>query len=486
MAARSSASQLTDDERARALVRFQVLRPFLEDGVPLSQLAAHHGIALRTAQRWVADYHQYGLAGLVRKHRVDQGQHRRVEPELQLCIEGLALQTPPPSAAFVHRQVTTIAGEHGWHSPSYRTVKAMIDALDPALVTLAHDGPKVYRETFDLLHRREAAHPNAIWQADHCLLDLWLLDDQGQPARPWLTIILDDYSRVVAGYRVSFQAPSAFTTALVLRQAIWRKGDPQWHVCGIPAIFYTDHGSDFTSRHLEQVAADLNMVLVFSHPGAPRGRGRIERFFLTINQRFLCSVPGYAPPESPPVTPTLTLAAFEAQFHSFLLETYHREPHSVTGIPPQTGWEAGGFLPQLPETLEELDLLLLTVAKTRRVQQDGIRFEGLRYSDLTLAAYIGEDVTIRYDPRDMAEIRVYHHTTFVCRAICQDVAGQTLALKDIVRARNERRRDVRSGLSTRAAIVERLLAVHQPEPAPMIPPDNPPAAGPRLKRYHDD
>jgi hypothetical protein len=29
--------------------------------------------------------------------------------------------------------------------------------------------------------------------------------------------------------------------------------------------------------------------------------------------------------------------------------------------------------------LEQLDLLLLTVAKPRRVQQDGVRFQSLRY-----------------------------------------------------------------------------------------------------------
>jgi transposase InsO family protein len=38
----------------------------------------------------------------------------------------------------------------------------------------------------------------------------------------------------------------------------------------LPGIFYTDHGSDFTSRHLEQVAAEVKMRLVFSLPGQPR------------------------------------------------------------------------------------------------------------------------------------------------------------------------------------------------------------------------
>ena len=82
----------------------------------------------------------------------------------------------------------------------------------------------------------------------------------------------------------------------------------------------------------------------------------------------------------------------------------------------------------MPDSLERLDLLLLTVPKSRRVHQDGIRFMGLRYIDPTLAAYVGEDVVLRYDPRDMAEIRVFYHDRFLCRAICQELAGETVAL----------------------------------------------------------
>jgi transposase InsO family protein len=52
-------------------------------------------------------------------------------------------------------------------------------------------------------------------------------------------------------------------------------------VCGIPEVLYTDHGSDVTSRHLEQVGADLKIRLIFSMAGKPRGRGWIERCFAT-------------------------------------------------------------------------------------------------------------------------------------------------------------------------------------------------------------
>ena len=47
-----------------------------------------------------------------------------------------------------------------------------------------------------------------------------------RPARPWLTVILDDHSRAVAGYTVFLGEPTTAQTALALRQAIWRKSRP--------------------------------------------------------------------------------------------------------------------------------------------------------------------------------------------------------------------------------------------------------------------
>ena len=66
--------------------------------------------------------------------------------------------------------------------------------------------------------------------------------------------------------------------------------------------------------------------------------------------------------------------------------------------------------------------------------------------DPTLAGYVKEDVVIRYDPADLAEIRVFHQDRFVCRAICQELAGSTVSLKEIEKAA-ERRKQVQAGLS---------------------------------------
>jgi putative transposase len=161
--------------------------------------------------------------------------------ELVTFIEGLYLRKAPPSIATIHRMACGLAVTRGWPEPGYRTVLDIAKALEPCLVALAQEGDKAYREAFDLIYRREAGRPNEMWQADHTELDMLVVDPPGPPARPWLTVILDDHSRAVPGYAVNLAAPSALQTALALRQAIWRKADPAWHVCGIPQTLYSDY-----------------------------------------------------------------------------------------------------------------------------------------------------------------------------------------------------------------------------------------------------
>jgi putative transposase len=176
-------SQLTETERARAMAHFQVLRPFLEGHVELTSLAHQHSLSLRTLQRWVRRYDAEGLAGLVRKRRLDRGRHRRLSPALHQCVEGLALQRPPLTIAAIHRQVGSLAQQHGLRPPSYGLIYTLVQQLPAALTTLAHKGTKAYVQRFDLLHRREAEAPNAIWQADHSQLDILLVRD-GRPPSP--------------------------------------------------------------------------------------------------------------------------------------------------------------------------------------------------------------------------------------------------------------------------------------------------------------
>ena len=150
----------------------------------------------------------------------------------------------------------------------------------------------------------------------------------------------------------------------------------------------------------------------------------------------------------------LSVTAFEAKLEQFILDQYHQEPHSETANHRKRGGKAVAF-PRLPESLEQLDLLLLTVAKSRKVHPDGIHFQSLRYLDLTLAAYVAS-------PSSFAMIHVTwpKFVSFMTTAFCVErfaPAGETIALRDIIRARNRRRRDLRQTLQERSRTVEVLL-----------------------------
>ncbi len=136
-------TNLSEEERARALERFHLLRPYLENEATLAEVAGVAGVSLRTARYWVRRYRQEGLAGLARKPRRDKDRPK-IAPDLLQLIEGLALQKPPLSAAAIQRQVATVARDRGEKPPSYSLVYAVVRKIDPSLVTLAHEGTKAY------------------------------------------------------------------------------------------------------------------------------------------------------------------------------------------------------------------------------------------------------------------------------------------------------------------------------------------------------
>nr|WP_211288301.1 DDE-type integrase/transposase/recombinase [Xanthomonas theicola] len=156
--------------------------------------------------------------------------------------------------------------------------------------------------------------------------------------------MLDDHSRVIAGYMVFLGAPSALNTSLALRQAIWRQADPVWPVCSIPDVLCVDHGSDFTSLHLEQAAADLRLRLIYSAVARPQGRGKIERLFRTIDTELLAELPGNLRNGKPVSPPRLTLPGLNAAIGAYIVAIYNVRPHRAIGVPPVDAWRGDGWL----------------------------------------------------------------------------------------------------------------------------------------------
>src|SRR4029450_11792030 len=106
-----------EEERQEAMGRFAVLRPHLNDGVPLPEAARDAGVPLRSVQRGLARYRATGLAGLARAQRSETG-NRKLPAALVDVIAGMALRKPRPSVAAMHRSMIELATKRHWPPPS--------------------------------------------------------------------------------------------------------------------------------------------------------------------------------------------------------------------------------------------------------------------------------------------------------------------------------------------------------------------------------
>ena len=180
----SDTSPVNPDLLDPAMERYRMIEPYLEGTRTLTSVAIGADITLRTAQRWVQRYRRDGLASLGRRERMDRGAKRVISNRMLEMIEGLALERPRVPITAIYRELKEFAAKTGEQLPSYPAVYRVVRAMPVSLLTFAHQGSRVYSETFDLVHRREASKPNAIWQADHAQLRIRLVREDGSTARP--------------------------------------------------------------------------------------------------------------------------------------------------------------------------------------------------------------------------------------------------------------------------------------------------------------
>lgn len=372
----------------------------------------------------------------------------------------------------ITKTVNAYNAEQNIAQTNYYTVRKIIQRLPEDMVTLAKYGNKAYTDKYEIIMRRESKYPNQMWQVDHYLLSI-KVTHQGKEECPWLTIIIDDFSRSIMGFCLYIGAPSAIQTALALRKAIWYKQDKNWSVCGIPETLYTDHGTDFTSTHIDYVCADLKIKLIHSIVAKPQGRGKVERFFLTLEQRLIELLKMH--------NKTYQLNELEEIIKDFIINDYHHAIHSTTGEAPIALWNKCQIIPQMPDSIERLNLLLLTVKKSRTVRRDGICFSGLRYFHPNLVAYVGECITIRFDPNDLGEIWVYEKNQLICKAVCEEFQDQSITYEELKKLRTNRKKELRNEIKSRLPNLHELDAQETQEEPKITK-----KAKPKFRLYHNE
>ncbi len=445
----------------------------------LKKAAKKLGKSVRTVQRLLKRWEEEGIKGLRSTERNDKGQHR-ISQEWQDFIINTYREGNKGSRNMSRKQVAlrveNKAKEFGYKKyPNYRTVyrvlQPIIDAQEfkPKIRSVGWRGSSLSVKTRNGNYL-DVEYSNHVWQCDHTKVDILLVDKFGDLVdRPWLTTVIDTYSRCIIGIRLGFDAPSSQVVALALRQAILPKNyspdyalNCEWGTYGKPEYFFTDGGKDFRSDHLRQIGVQLGFTCELRN--RPSEGGVVERPFGTLNTELFSSLPGYTGsnvqerPKEAEKDACLTLRELEKLVVRYIVDNYNQRIDARLGDQTRyQRWEAG--LLSTPHLISdrELDICLMTQTN-RSIYRDGyIRFENLIYKGENLAGYAGERVALRYDPSDITQVLVYRREedkdVFLARACAQDLETETLSLEEI-KTTNKKIRDGGKSISNHSILEE--------------------------------
>ena len=482
---KSNAHEIVTELSDEAKLKQEIIESLLEPcdratyGQRLKDAAKKLGKSVRTVQRLVKLWEQEGLAGLASSERADKGQHR-ISQDWQDFIIKTYREGNKGSKRMTRKQVAlrvqARAAELGEDKyPNFRTVYRVLQPIIDAQEQKKSVRSPGWRGSMLSVKTRtgediSVEYSNHLWQCDHTLVDVLLVDKDGDViGRPWLTTVIDTYSRCIMGIRLGFDAPSSDVVALALRHAILPKQYSNeyklhcdWGTYGKPEYFYTDGGKDFRSNHLRQIGVELGFTCMLRD--RPSEGGVVERPFGTFNTELFSMLAGYVGsnvqkrPEDAQKDARLTLRDLEQLLVRYIVDNYNQRIDARMGEQTRfQRWEAG--LLATPDLMSDRELDICLMKQTNRsIYRDGyIRFENLMYRGEYLAGYAGERVVLRYDPRDITTILVYRREhdreVFLAKAHAQNLETEQLSIEEI-RASNKKLREKGKAISNRTILEE--------------------------------
>lgn len=470
---------LSPEEQARLLVLQELLVTANQPGYGKRQqmVAQKLGITVRSVRRLVRRLREEKIVSVLRRSRSDRGALRISEEWQKFIIKTYKegnRSSRQMSPAQVAVRVKVRAQELGMeeypsHMTVYRILNPLIDQGQRQKRSLGWRGDRLKLKTREGMEI-EIEWSNQVWQVDHTLVDVMVVDQAGVLlGRPWLSIVVDTYSRCIMGMHLGFDPPSAQLVCLALRHGILPKRYPvayelkqTWETYGLPQYLYTDGGKDFRSQHIEQVATELGIVLCLRRK--PSDGGIVERPFGTLNREFFSTIPGYTSSDVQTRSPKaesdacLTLLQLEKLLVRYIVDHYNQRIDARMGNQSRIGrWEAGRSAQLALLGERELDMCLMRRDR-RTVYRNGyLQLANLTYQGEHLAGYVGETVIIRYDPRDITTVWVYQlqdsKEVFLTRAHAQSLETERLSYAE-AQSLSRRLRDAGKAISNRSVLEE--------------------------------
>jgi putative transposase len=338
----------------------------------------------RTIFQYYSDYKKDGFDGLRPKRRQDKGGHPGIDEGTIKDILSLKKELPTRSAAKIITMLE-LAGRIPDDSIHIRTANRILNQYGYTRESLSRDSRLYIKHEKDRICE--------MWQSD-VMSAFYIPDGNNGSKMAYLIGMIDDHSRRDMHSEFYFDStlPRLENT---LRKAVVKHGAPE--------SLYVDNGKIFVSEQFKLICARLGIRVKFATPFNCSGKGKIERYWQTVQSSFLPEVRKQ---------PVKSLSELNDLYFAWKKAEYDDKPHSSIGMTPKERWDislnAGAKLRFFsPVELEEIFLH----AEERSVNKYGvISFEGNTYE--APAELIGKNVIVRYNPFHVDYLHIYFNDKY--------------------------------------------------------------------------
>lgn len=382
-----------------ALFRYGIVAPVVNDSVSnkieyLRQMAdKEHDVPywgrkwykVETFRSWVKLYRRDGFDALMPKSRGDKGKSRKIDDQLAQYITNALYSFPFLSGSALYRLLVS-EGKIEVGGINEGTLRKFIRDNN-----LRQQATQDMVDALKVRKKFEKEHINELWTAD-CMHGPYVkFEEQTRKHKVFLIAAIDDYSRVICA-RGWFWNENSISLEIALKEAIGG--------FGLPKAIYCDNGSLFSSFHLQLACARLGIALIHSKPYDSPSRGKIERFFRTVRDKFL-SMLDLAEIKNPD--------QLNQRFEQWLEKEYHKHPHNgINGERPMDRFmEDSKKTPNSIKRVskEELDRAF-QITIHRKVKNDStISVNGILYE--CPPEFIGKKIEIRYPSDNPQDLTLY-------------------------------------------------------------------------------
>ncbi|MGJ9386079.1 TnsA endonuclease N-terminal domain-containing protein [Salipaludibacillus sp. CF4.18] len=438
----------------------------------------------RTLRHWKQKYlkaqkkYGKGYIGLISARHKQGNRTRRINEDVIELIDKYISEDyenkKQRNKTSVYNSFRNECLEKGVDPPSDKTFIAQIEKRSKYEQDNKRRGPKasydkepVYWE-LSLTTPRHGSRPFEIAHIDHTELDIELICSKTQKnlSRPWLTLLIDAYSRRVLAFYLTFDPPSYRSCMMTIRECVKEYSR-------LPKTLIVDGGKDFQSTYLDTLLATYNCHKKTRPGSKPKFGSVCERLFGTTNTQFIYNLIGNTQLTknvrqmtngfNPRNLAIWTLEALYEISNQWLYEIYDQQPHTTLNQSPRDAYQQNirktGERKQTYiryDTNFEMLTLPTTTKGTAKVQPgQGIKINNTYYHsyELTSPLVEGEQIPVRFDPFDYSKAYAYVGNYWVMLHSQYEIEFEGRSQKEIKLTTSEIRKRKRETQKSKATSV---------------------------------